>query len=306
MRPGDRNGIAVIISVILASITVLPLTSDRSFLPISWISIIMIGAVSIALRRARMSSTSVLGVQVVVMVVCSVGLSLSMPTPAGTSDLPWFQRYPALWADGIEHMRSQASPMDPNDGVTLIFVTTICLIMIMTDLLVSGVHRPAWSIAPPATLFLVPALGLGTDTGVFNFLLIAAGFLTILVAGGLNTTARWTRGLSRDSAEGFGAATPVVWRAAGFLAVPAVLVTIVLGDRTADPGAAGIRLRQRAGRERSVAADRPDPGPPPEPQPARRPHRDRVPDRCSPAGSICGWLRCLSCRRRAGATCRSG
>jgi transglutaminase-like putative cysteine protease len=229
MRPGDRNGIAVMISVILATITVLPLTSDRSFLPISWICIIMIAAVSIALRRARMSSTAVLGVQGVIMVVCSVGLSLSMPTPSGTLELPWFQRYPALWADGIEHMRSQASPMDPNDGVTLIFVTTICLIMIMTDLLVSGVHRPAWSIAPPATLFLVPALGLGTDTGVFNFLLIAAGFLTILIAGGLNTTARWTRGLSRDSAEGFGAATPVVWRAAGFLAIPAVLVTILLG-----------------------------------------------------------------------------
>ena len=75
----------------------------------------------------------------------------------------------------------------------------------------------------------MPALGLGTDTGVINFLLIAVGFLTILVAGGLNTTARWTRGLSRDSADGFGAATPVVWRAAGFLAVPAVLVTILLG-----------------------------------------------------------------------------
>ena len=106
MRPEDRNGIAVMISVILATITVLPLTSDRSFLPISWISIIMIGAVSIALRRARMSSTSVLGVQVVILVVCSVGLSLSMPTPSGTLDLPWFQHYPALWADGIEHMRS--------------------------------------------------------------------------------------------------------------------------------------------------------------------------------------------------------
>ena len=154
----------------------------------------MIGAVSIALRRARMSSTSVLGVQVVIMVVCSVGLSLSMPTPSGDRTSRGSSTTPALWADGIEHMRTQASPMTPNNGVTLIFVTTICLIMIMTDLLVSGVHRPAWSIAPPATLFLVPALGLGTDTGVINFLLIAVGFLTILVAGGLNTTARWTRG----------------------------------------------------------------------------------------------------------------
>ena len=43
----------------------------------------------------------------------------------------------------------------PDDGVKLIFVTVIGMIMIMTDLLVSGVGRPAWAIAPPATLFLV-------------------------------------------------------------------------------------------------------------------------------------------------------
>ena len=107
--------------------------------------------------------------------------------------------------------------MDPNDGVKLIFVTVIGMIMIMTDLLVSGVGRPAWAIAPPATLFLVPALGLSTDTGVISFCYIAVGYLAILIAEGLNSTARWTRGLSRDSAEGFGTAMPVVWRAAGYL-----------------------------------------------------------------------------------------
>ena len=58
---------------------------------------------------------------------------------------------------------------------------------------------------------------------------IAIGYLAILVAEGLNTTARWTRGLSRDSADGFGTATPVVWRAAGYLAVPALVGPIVLG-----------------------------------------------------------------------------
>ena len=126
-------------------------------------------------------------------------------------------------------MQTQASPMDPNDGVRLIFVTVVGVIMIMTDLLVSGIARPAWALAPPATLFLVPALGLGTDTGVVNFLLIAVGYLGILVAEGLNTTARWTRGLSRDSADGFGKATPVVWRAAAYLAVPALVAAIVLG-----------------------------------------------------------------------------
>jgi transglutaminase-like putative cysteine protease len=177
------------------------------------------------MRRMRTSGSAVLVMQSTVWVLFSLGLSLVTPD----SDAPWFLRYAELWAEGIEHMRTQASPMDPNDGTRLIFVTIIGLIMIMTDLLVSGIHRPAWAIAPPATLFLVPALGLGTDTGLVHFGLIAVGYLGILVADGLNTAARWARGLSRDSAEGFDEASPVVWRAAAYLAVPALATTVVLG-----------------------------------------------------------------------------
>ena len=39
-------------------------------------------------------------------------------------------------------MQTQSSPMDPNDGVRLIFVTVVGVIMIMTELLVSR-RRPA-------------------------------------------------------------------------------------------------------------------------------------------------------------------
>ena len=229
MRASDRSAIAVTFSVMLACLTVIPLTSDRSFLGLSWFLIIVIGAASLALRRVRLASGAVLGVQAAILIFYSLALSLSLTSQMTDLSTPWFEHYPSLWAQGIEHMRTQSSPMDPDNGVKLIFVTVIGMIMIMTDLLVSGVGRPAWAIAPPATLFLVPALGLGTDTGVISFCLIAGGYLAILIAEGLNTTARWTRGLSRDSAEGFGTAMPVVWRAAGYLAVPAIIATIVLG-----------------------------------------------------------------------------
>ena len=54
--------------------------------------------------------------------------------------------------------------------------------------------------------------------------------LAILVAEGLNTTSRWTRGLASDSAEGYGTATPVVWRAAAYIGAPAlVLAAGVMG-----------------------------------------------------------------------------
>jgi transglutaminase-like putative cysteine protease len=229
MRASDRSTIAVTISVMLACLTVTPLTQDSSFVALSWVLIIAIGTASLGLRRAGLANSAVLTTQVVILVLYSLGLSLTLASPTSDITTPWFEHYPSLWAAGIEHMRTQASPMDPDNGVKLIFVTVIGMIMIMTDLLVSGLGRPAWAIAPPAALFLVPALGLGTDTGVISFCYIAVGYLAILIAEGLNSTARWTRGLSRDSAEGFGTATPVVWRAAGYLAAPAIIATIVLG-----------------------------------------------------------------------------
>ena len=229
MRASDRSAIAVTISVMLACFTVTPLTSDAGFLGLSWVLIIAIGAVSLGLRRIRLTSGVVLSIQIAILLFYSLGLSLTLTSATSDLGTPWFEHYPALWAEGIEHMRTQASPMDPDNGVKLIFVTVIGMIMIMTDLLVSGVGRPAWAIAPPATLFLVPALGLGADTGVISFCYIAVGYLAILIAEGLNATARWTRGLTRDSAEGFGTSMPVVWRAAGYLAIPAILATIVLG-----------------------------------------------------------------------------
>jgi TgpA N-terminal domain len=190
MRASDRSAIAVTISVMLACLTVTPLTQDPGFVGLSWLLIIAIGAASLGLRRIRLSSGVVLGAQVAILLFYSLSLSLTFISPTSEFGTPWFEHYTSLWGAGIEHMRTQSSPMEPNDGVKLIFVTVIGMIMIMTDLLVSGVGRPAWAIAPPATLFLVPALGLSADTGVISFCYIAVGYLAILIAEGLNTTAR--------------------------------------------------------------------------------------------------------------------
>ena len=204
------------ISVMLACLTVIPLTQDGSFIAFSWILIIAIGAASMGLRRAGLASSAVLAAQLVILLVYSFGLGLTLSSATSAIGTPRFERYGALWAAGIEHMRTQASPMEPDNGVKLIFVTVIGMIMIMTDLLVSGIGRPAWAIAPPATLFLVPALGLGTDTGVLSFCYIAVGYLR---SGSPRT--EWPgagrAGFSRDSAEGFGTrhrwsgAPPAIW-----------------------------------------------------------------------------------------------
>ena len=224
MRSTDRMTAAVVLALFLAGFTLVPLTAGVSYLGASWGFLLVLGVATVLLRRARLGALAVLGVQVALTGLLSVGLSLTLSW-AGE---PWYTHYVSVWAGGVEHMRTQGTPMEPNDGVTLIFATLVAAMMVVADLLASGLGRPAWAVAPPATLFLVPALQLGEDTGVMSFLLVAVGYLAILVADGLNTTARWTRGLSRDTAESVGA-TPVVWRAAGLIGVPAVIGTLVLG-----------------------------------------------------------------------------
>jgi transglutaminase-like putative cysteine protease len=224
MRATDRMTAAVVLALFLAGFTLVPLTSDLSYLGASWFFLAVLGLTTAVARRARLGSGVVLVVQLVTTVVLSVGLSLTMPGLG----LPWHEHYTGLWRGGVLHMQSQATPMDPHDGVTLIFATIVAGLFVMTDLLAAGLARPAWAIAPTATLFLVPALTLGTDTGVTSFLLVALGFLGVLVADGLNSSGRWTRGLSRDTAESVGAA-PVVWRAAALIGVPALVGTLLLG-----------------------------------------------------------------------------
>lgn len=225
MRGSDRLVLASAVAVLLIGFTARPLTADSSYLGQSWLVVLVLAALTAGLRRARLGAGAVLAAQL-------VGLAVLLPVLAsfapGRGD-SWYPSYLALWRQGLEHMQHQSAPMEPDAGVKVIFVSVIGLVFVLTDLLVSGLERPAWAIVPLAAAFVVPGVGLGIDVGFPMFACLALGYLGILVADGLNRTARWTRGLSRDSAEGFGTATPVVWRAAGLIGGPALVVTAVLG-----------------------------------------------------------------------------
>ena len=78
MRAADRSGIAVMISLVLASLTITPLTEDLSFLGLSWLLILPIGGVGIALRRSAVGAGTVLGAQLVCSLLFSFGLGLTL------------------------------------------------------------------------------------------------------------------------------------------------------------------------------------------------------------------------------------
>lgn len=226
LQATDRSAIAVVVAIALAAGTLTPLTEDHSYLGPSWLLIGVIGGLSLLLRRIGLGSLAVVGVQLVVWAGAVLALGARLTTL--TSHGPVAQVF-AEYAAAAVHMRNESAPMSPDDGVRLLLVSAIGVIAIIADLLVLGLNRPAFGIAPVATLYLVPALGLSLDTGVWPLLLIAVGYLGILVAGGLNHNARWTRGLTRDTADSSGYADPVVWRAAALIGLPAVVATLIFG-----------------------------------------------------------------------------
>lgn len=225
MRPTDRMGIAVTVSVLLSTFTLVPLSADRSYLGVSWVLVFLLGGITLVLRRLRWGTGAVLGIQIGIWVLFVLAASAGLPGAGGN----WWSDFIGHFTGAAEHMRTQPAPMEPHDGVKLLFITSIGMIMIMTDLLAAGIQRHVWAIAPPATLFLIPAIGLPDDTGMISFLCIAVGYLGILIAEGINSTSRWTRSLSHDSAEGMGTAQPVVWRSATMIGLPALAITLVLG-----------------------------------------------------------------------------
>lgn len=225
MRPSDRTGLAISLSVLLATFTLLPLTRDHSFLGVSWLLIVLLGGIAVLLRRARFGAGVVVAGQLVALGVFLILFSMALPV----SGVGWWQNIAGFYLDAAHHMQTQAAPMAPQAGVKFLFVSAIGIIAVMTDVLAAGIRRPAWAIAPPATLFLIPAIGLEVDTPVRSLLCIAVGYLGILIAEGLNSTGRWSVSLSHDTDQGLGTAQPVVWRAATLIGVPALAGALLFG-----------------------------------------------------------------------------
>ena len=233
MRPFDRYAIAMAVACVLASFTLSPLTQDPSFLGPSWLLIIAVAAIGALLRRTRLGSGGALAGQILALLgflyVLSDQLTVGLPGQEGSD---FFDRVGYLFADAAQNVRSDSAPMPPDVGVKFLFIASLGAIAILTDILVVSLRKPVLGLAPPVAVFLVPAIGLSTDTGWWPFLCIAVGYLGILIAEGLNTSGRWTRGLSRDTGAGSmaGEAGVVVWRAATYVAAPALALALIVSS----------------------------------------------------------------------------
>lgn len=236
MRTTDRSALAVAISVVLASFTLLPLTSDTSYLPLAAVVTVAVAGVGAVVRRLALGNGVALAVQALVLVVFVLGIALAL----GGSEDGVLQQLIGLYTSAAEHMRAQAAPMPPHPGVKLLLVTAVGVVAVLTDVLVEGIERPAWAIAPPLTLYLVPALGLRDDLSWWPFVLLALGYAVVLLSEGLSAADRWPRSVAGP--DGSPAATTHLGhasRAAALVVVPVILSTVLLGAVLPLPGQLG-------------------------------------------------------------------
>src|SRR5690242_10087598 len=102
MRASDRFVLATTVAVLLISFTARPLTADSSYLGQSWFVVLVLAALTVALRRARLTTGFVVAAQLAGL----AGLLFVLSSFAPSLGEAWYAQYVDLWRQGVEHMQT--------------------------------------------------------------------------------------------------------------------------------------------------------------------------------------------------------
>lgn len=226
MRATDRTWTAVTVAGLLGALLLRPLTKDDGYLFAGGFLMVLYAVIAAAADRLRLSKLLVTLLQVMVTIVVLMTYAIG----PGDPKLSWWRRLGPLVSTGVDHIRTSAAPMEPDAGVRVIFAAVVAVMALIAGILADALERPALSLAPLATLFVIPAVALRTDIGWLPFLFVAVGYLAILFADGLNAERTWTRNITSDQGSaGLFRREGGVWRLGALVAVPAVVLSVVLG-----------------------------------------------------------------------------
>lgn len=224
LRSTDAMALAVFVAMSLGACSLLELTRDTRYLLFAIPVIGLLMLISAVARRFSTHAGLVLLWQVLALVGATIGLGVSA-TPGGGNLLAQVR---SAILDGVLHIQTQAAPMEPNAGTTVILVLLVGLVTIIADVLVLSLTTPAWVIAPLLTLYLIPALALDDAVSWRSFVLLGVGFLVVLAASTATDLSSWTRSLRSDDAPRQRVASGV-WSMAALVGIPVLALAVLLG-----------------------------------------------------------------------------
>lgn len=181
MSRGTRLQVALVVAFGLQLLTWSQLTRDAGALRVAALAGVVVFGLGWLLRRLRLPAPWIAVAQLVaVHGTATLGVLAVHPASRITQ---MFELLPT----GLAFIRGSAAPMFPNPGATYVLALLVGVLAVAADTVAVSLERPAWSIAPLAMLYAVPAIGLTTAMHFSEFVLLAVGILLVLLA---NTTFR--------------------------------------------------------------------------------------------------------------------
>lgn len=172
MRDAERLSLALLVALLLAAMTLSPLTEDRSFLGLTAVLVsVSIGLGSFARRRKAPALV--------------VGLAEVLPG-AGLA-LLYLPRVPKLASETAQVIAVSVAPMDHHVGVALFSAWLLWLLYLVLDALAIGLERPGWIFPVLVIPFLVTALTLPQQSHGLWFISIGVGYTVVLAVDTYNT-----------------------------------------------------------------------------------------------------------------------
>ena len=201
--------LAVALAMILATFSLIGLTTDPSF----WIGptaiIVVLEVVGLLCRRHHWDHAEVQGVQailVVVIVVMMGGISASAVGSSGSFPVNALH----LYRDTLTLIQTTDGHLPPSIGVIWLTTTVVAVLTVLADLLTITLESPGWSLAPLLVIHLAAVLIVRHDTPWWSFALVAASWLIILTVD--------------HALRGGG---PLTWLAAAIFSIIAITIATV-------------------------------------------------------------------------------
>lgn len=194
------NQIKVVLAVAAASLSPVAtlglLTSDPAWWLDSCVLLGVLAATSIGIRLVRGGDSLARIGQLVVLLMWLGALSLRWQ-PEGALSQGFFGRIEALVSEGSRHIQMSQAPMPASPAALWLLLAFIGWLYIITELLVTTLEQPGWSIGVLSVPFLVTLLGPDLSPPWWSVASLAAGYALILYASTAAQTSP-ARGLTGD------------------------------------------------------------------------------------------------------------
>lgn len=150
MRRATRQGLAVVVALLLQIPAWRAITTDASALVVAGLAIVGVGLAGVVLRALRATDAVVMIVQTLIVAGGAVGLWQVLAPRQSPS---------GLVNGAIEHLQRSVAPVEAHSGLTVLIFVLVGLVALLADALVVSLRRPAWVLLPLLVIVLIPAIG---------------------------------------------------------------------------------------------------------------------------------------------------